>query len=305
MTTPIQKFASHRVGAAQISATSVIFTVFGDTVSQHGGSIWLSSVIDAMALFGINERLVRTSVYRLVKEDLLESERIGRCSYYRFSDAGKRYAQQAAKRIYASQPEAAEEGWVLALVEREVEGADELKRGLQWLGFQALRPGLYAHPAADHPALKQMLAEQDATELVSLFAAEPSGLGSQRRLRELVYEKWALESVSAQYRSFCRAYRPWVKKLQRRSVSAEDAFVFRTILVHEYRRILLKDPQLPDAMLPSHWDGYTAHTISKQLYQSLGPIAIDFIRTRLENANGPLPPAARGFASRFGGLKPS
>jgi phenylacetic acid degradation operon negative regulatory protein len=47
-------------------ARSLLVTVFGDSVAPHGGRAWLGSLIGLLAPFGISERLVRTSVYRLV-----------------------------------------------------------------------------------------------------------------------------------------------------------------------------------------------------------------------------------------------
>ena len=53
-------------GRRPIRAGSLIITVFCDTVSQHGNAVWLGSLIDALSPFGLNQRLIRTSVYRLV-----------------------------------------------------------------------------------------------------------------------------------------------------------------------------------------------------------------------------------------------
>ena len=49
----------------------------------------------------INERLTRTSVYRLVQDDWLAVQRIGRRSYYRFTPHGQRDRRTAA-RVYSS-----------------------------------------------------------------------------------------------------------------------------------------------------------------------------------------------------------
>ena len=54
-------------------AGSLITTVFGDSIAPRGGTVWLGSLIEAMADFGISERLVRTSVFRLVKDGWLQS----------------------------------------------------------------------------------------------------------------------------------------------------------------------------------------------------------------------------------------
>ena len=49
-----------------LRAGSLITTVFGDAIAPRGGTVWLGSLIRALDGFGINERLVRTSVFRLV-----------------------------------------------------------------------------------------------------------------------------------------------------------------------------------------------------------------------------------------------
>ena len=51
-----------------LRAGSLITTVFGDSIAPRGGTVWLGSLIRAMAEFGVNERLVRTSVFRLARE---------------------------------------------------------------------------------------------------------------------------------------------------------------------------------------------------------------------------------------------
>ncbi len=86
-------------------AKSLIVTLFGDVVSQHGRQIWLGSIASAFDGLGVNDRLVRTSVFRLVKENWLDVERAGRKSFYRFTDTGSQEYQRAAQRIYSSDAE--------------------------------------------------------------------------------------------------------------------------------------------------------------------------------------------------------
>ena len=51
-----------------LRAGSLITTVFGDAIAPRGGTVWLGSLIAVMGEFGVNERLVRTSVFRLVQD---------------------------------------------------------------------------------------------------------------------------------------------------------------------------------------------------------------------------------------------
>ena len=56
----------------------------------------------ARARSGMNERLVRTSVFRLAREGWLEATPVGRRSLYRLTRDGARRFEQAYRRIYAA-----------------------------------------------------------------------------------------------------------------------------------------------------------------------------------------------------------
>src|SRR3546814_6876732 len=55
-------------------AKSLCVTLLGDAIGPHGGSIWLSDLIELVTPLGINERLLRTSVFRLVAQDWRSEE---------------------------------------------------------------------------------------------------------------------------------------------------------------------------------------------------------------------------------------
>ena len=65
-----------------IRASSLIITLYGDAIEPHGGTVWLGSLINLLEPIGINERLIRTSIFRLTKEGWLKAEKVGRRSYY-------------------------------------------------------------------------------------------------------------------------------------------------------------------------------------------------------------------------------
>jgi len=50
-----------------LSGTSLVMTIFGDSIYHRGGVISLASLIQLMDVFGFNERSVRTAVFRLVQ----------------------------------------------------------------------------------------------------------------------------------------------------------------------------------------------------------------------------------------------
>ena len=82
-------------------ARSLIVTFFGDVVSVQPARAWLGSLISVMGNLELSEHLVRTACNRLAREGWLQSLRLGRRSYYHFSDYGARQYRRAAYRIYA------------------------------------------------------------------------------------------------------------------------------------------------------------------------------------------------------------
>jgi phenylacetic acid degradation operon negative regulatory protein len=62
----------------------------------------------------------------------------------------------------------------------------------------------------------------------------------------------------------------------------------RTLLIHEYRRVLLRDPNLPEALLPAGWPGIQARALCETLYRGLLSGSESFLHTLVETPEGPL-----------------
>lgn len=287
-------------------STSLIITLFGDTVSQHGHTLWLGSLVNALAPLGVNERLVRTSVFRLVKEGWLEAERVGRRSYYRFTSHGNAEYERAARRIYATEDTSWEGHWQLLLpLAIPDQDRDDFRRSLLWQGFRAIAGGTYAKPGSAGRALRETLEEFSATDKVMLFDATSSQLASPQRLRKMVHDCWQLDETAAAYRTFLGNFRPIQKWLaQEKKLQPETAFIVRTLLIHDYRRVLLHDTPLPEELLPPAWPGAEALTLTGSVYKALAQASTQYITTTLEGGNGGLPPAGTGLGARFPGISP-
>src|SRR5262245_6241734 len=86
-------------------AGSLIVTIYGDAIVPRGGSLWLGSLLDMVAGFGVEAGLVRTAISRLVTDGWFERTRIGKHSYYRLSAERAAEFAAATTRIYrASDP---------------------------------------------------------------------------------------------------------------------------------------------------------------------------------------------------------
>ena len=207
----ISDFSSRR----PMRTTSLIVTLFGDVVSQHGGIIWLGSLVRALAPLGISERLVRTSVFRLVQEGWLVFDRKGRRSFYRFSDYGSHEYERAARRIYALEHTRRSGHWQLVIpLDVPEKHRERFKRSLYWQGFRNIAPGTFAKPGSSGRVLQETLQEFDVADKVVLMQADMLPYTSSSLVGNLVQDNWHLGEVAEGYRNFLAHFKPLLKLLQ-------------------------------------------------------------------------------------------
>ena len=293
----VEGFTSRR----PMRTTSLIVTLFGDVVSQHGGSIWLGSLVRAMAPLGLNERLVRTSVFRLVKAGWLEFDRVGRRSYYRFTEYGSHEYQRAARRIYAMDDVTWNGRWQIVVpLTLPDEQRERFRRSLHWQGFRAISTGTFAKPGSGGRVLLDTLEEFEAVDQVLVMEADTLPQTPPALLRDLAQEVWQLDEVALRYRDFLKHFKPLFKLLQKGTeLEPEAAFIARVLLIHDYRRILLQDTRIPQELLPARWPGDQALADTGAAYLQLAQSSADYICANLEGDTGLVPAVDRRFAMRF------
>ena len=74
------------------------------------------------------------------------------------------------------------------------------------------------------------------------------------------------------------------------------------MLIHAYRRVLLRDPLLPAALLPLDWPGAAAYALCRDFYKLTHRSAERHLAATLAAAGEDFPPANAAFYRRFGGL---
>lgn len=296
----------------RMQAGSLIISVFGDAILPRGGRLWLGSLIELMEALGLNERLVRTSVFRLVKDEWLATQAQGRRTDYFLTVAGQRRFDEAARQIYAAQAPGWDRRWRLVLTVGDLEPRtrDRLRRALFWQGFGDLGGGGFVHPSADlRQVFDALLTEGMAASLpylMPLVAANPQ-LGASAHDADMVRRAWNLESLAAGYQGFVQRYRPmldeWLDPATRQLDDA-TAVQLRILLIHDYRRLLLRDPELPEVLLPQDWPGHQARHLCKDLYQRLLEPSERYLDAHLRLANGDVPLCTPMLQQRFQHIQP-
>lgn len=288
-----------------LRAGSLIITTYGDAIVPRGGQVWLGSLMKLLMPIGINQRLVRTSVYRLVQESWLQAEKVGRCSYYSLTGPGLRRFKHAFQHVYNLETAEWNGSWCLVYLNQlPSETRQRVREELKWLSFGSMAPGLMEHPRFTREELKPLLQEWGVLEDTIVMQTMPMEQKSSRALRLQVHESWNLDELGGRYRRFLDQFRPIWQELQSEdTLSPEDCLTLRILMIHEYRKILLRDPLLPDELLPGDWEGRSAKQLCRNLYRKIYARAERWLDETLENASGPLPGPEEKFYKRFGGLR--
>lgn len=283
---------------------SLITTVFGDAIAPRGGTLWLGSLIRIMADFGVSERLVRTSVFRLSKDGWLKSTQLGRRSYYSITEQGREHFEQATQRIYGTPASDWDGQWcLLILAALETRDKDVVRKECGWLGFGPMSANVLAHPSPDLADLDVTIRRLGIGD--RLVVMQGSTIRGDAAMRRLTRSCWNLDDIDARYVSFLERFRPLLKALSRsEELARKSSFIVRTLLIQEYRKVLLRDPLLPAELLPVDWHGNAAYQLCRNLYLRVHARADGYLDDAIETADGPLPPPGTAFTKRFGGLAP-
>ncbi len=292
----VKRFADQR----PLRAGSLIVTIFGDSIMPRGGAISLGSLIKLAAPFGLSERLVRTATARLAHEGWVQARRVGKLSEYRLSGAGRERFAEATQRIYGeSNPHWPGRWTLLVLPAMPAAARHRLRKELTWQGFGELANGVFAHPEARAHSVKLPLRGADSSAAL-IFEARLSAHGAPARLVDL---GWDLADLAKRYRRFVRRFEPAAAALRVQPADPATGFILRTLLIHEYRRLHLRDPLLPKRLLPANWPGHRAAELCREMYARVFAASEGHLSSVAAQIHGALPAPDPSVARRFGGLK--
>jgi phenylacetic acid degradation operon negative regulatory protein len=293
---PVRKLVTEFRRQRPIRGGSLLITIFGDSIAPRGGAVTLASLIDLATPFALPERLVRTAVGRLSADDWLVGRREGRASEYRLSTRGRSQFAAATARIYGPVNADWPGTWTFALI-GQLTAAQRLaaREPLQWAGFGEPQTGVLAHPTIGQTATRELLA--DMSHRVVVFEAR---IDEPAERRAIVRQGWELAELEARYARFVRRFAP----TRRASTGATPlaAFLLRTLLIHEYRKIHLRDPLLPPNLLPRRWSGTAAYDLCRELYSNVFAASEQHLDTAGRRFSGELPTFSADARQRFGGL---
>ena len=216
---PLQPLIDSLAAEGRLRVWSLVITVFGDAVQIRGGRIATARLQRLLERLGVGNGALRTALSRLAADGWVERDRAGRNSFYRLSARGLAEFAPATGRIYAPPRVGPVRDWMLGVGGTVPAAALALGGGAWLCPAGAARPGpdtlaAVAGPLATAP---EALAERV--------------LGADHRA--------ALVQLAADIAALPARPDPLT------------AMAARTLLVHRWRRIVLRFPDLPDELLPA------------------------------------------------------
>jgi phenylacetic acid degradation operon negative regulatory protein len=245
----------HRRGRLRV--WSLVITIFGDAILPRGGRVPLAVLQELLARLRIEPGALRTAVSRLASDGWVIREKEGRNSFYRLDERGRHAFDLATRRIYAAGPPDWAGEWTIGLANPGATG--DGGAALRAAGFIRLAGGVYLRP--------ETAASPDARkELAGMLVIHGSSAEHPETLRAL----WPSADIDAAYRAVAASFAPLATALDGgASLPPLDAMAARTLLIHDWRRIVLRDPGLPAALLPEDWAGKDARNLARGIYAKL------------------------------------
>ncbi len=216
---------------------SLMVSLFGDLAQGQGDKIDGPVLSAIMAELGVRPEAARVALHRLRNDGWIASEKRGRISHHSLTAKGRTESAAASPRIYAGPDEGPAE-WQLVLLER----ADpQLQETLTCAGMVQLLPRILIGTAPDPlPGNAVVLPGQ----------AAPGWLCDQLIPSKLMQD----------YASLGRILMTLSDRLtQSAALSPIQTAVLRCLVVHNWRRLVLKHPAAPRGLIRNDSALYQCH----------------------------------------------
>jgi phenylacetic acid degradation operon negative regulatory protein len=259
-------------------------TVLGEFVLPNSGTVWTSTVVQAMAALGVEERNARQAAFRLAESGYVRSEKEGRRARLHLTGSGRRLLSEGSHRIYefGAYDDTWDGRWVVVVCfipEEQRTKRHQLRSQLGFAGFGFIAPGVAVSPhLGSEPAANRILEDLGLLPGAVVLRAET---GDMVPPEEILARAWDLDGLALEYEEF-------IKVFARRTPRADQArFTDVVELVHAWRRFPFIDPEIPARLLPAIWPGRRAKRLFDDLHGQWSPGAGSWYQALESPALGP------------------
>lgn len=226
---------------------SLLVTVFGDLAQEKGAAIDGPVLSALMSDLQIKPEATRVALHRLRNDNWIMSSKHGRTSRHSLTAHGRKQSNAASPRIYGL-PQDAPQSWKMVILK----GSTTPDRDqMATLGFIPLMPRVFVGCDAAIAPDGALVLSPDTV---------PQWIATQLEPRDLADEYAALfAALTTLEQSLPRDH----------SLAPHDIAVLRCVIVHSWRRLVLKHPQLPPQLYSEKWRGHDCRALVTTLLARL------------------------------------
>jgi phenylacetic acid degradation operon negative regulatory protein len=261
-------------------ARPALFDLYGDYLRPRGGRAPVAALVKLLDPVGIAAPAVRTAVSRMVRQGWLRPLRLPAGPGYSLTPLAARRLDEASARSARTARSPWDGRFDLILPYEPVSRPEAAM--LITFGYGRLNDHAWIAPRPADDVDVMLGAARIRYERFNAGPLSPA---------DVTRRAWDLPGIGRGYEEFVHTQRPIVTAVTDRSPD-EDAFAARFSLVHGWRAALLRDPNLPPALLPPRWPGSRATRFFERHAARLRPAAERYVERCLA-------PAARGGRMRF------
>lgn len=237
----------HQTGRLRV--WSIVVTIFGDLVQPRGIPISTQELLQLTTAVGIEGNAVRTALSRLAKEGWVERHKQGRTSAYSLSQSGSDTFLTASERIYNRHFYSPVDTWDLAIHESNIDPS------LINLSTSFLISRTTVLSQSGHLV-------DDVFQLTAPIKTLPPWMRERLLPDELTNHYQAFHTLIDAIETDDLAR---LKPL--------DAMALRFVLIHFWRRLVLRHPLLPQCLEKDAPIGAAVHNRLRDIYKVLVPIS--------------------------------
>lgn len=226
---------------------SMLVSIFGDLARNPGDQIdgrLLTSLTDGM---GLKPEAVRVALHRLRNDAWIESTKSGRTARHALTAYGRKESMAASSLIYARVDHMPTE-WIAAITEtNDSTQKDEMTKA----GFRQIAPRIFV-AGANVPAPRSaiVLKGDAAPDWLRTTIIDPETTVQYQELLTHFMRVSDVLDVSPM-------------------TNPKDIALLRCLIVHHWRRLVLRHPFLPQALTGSDWPGHLCRQAVTELFDRL------------------------------------
>ena len=266
-----------------VSPNLAIWGMFGQYVLPRGGMIWLGSLIQALAVWGFSEAAARSAILRLKHSGAIESQRVGRRTFYSLTDAGLHRLEVGGFRFSFSPRQTWDGQWTVVIYsvpEQQRELRDALRDSLKRWGFGLLAPGTWVSARPLLPEMERDWRAMGVWEYVDVFRSAYVGSSDVPAMVTKTFPE--LPTIATGYRAYIARSEQVLRRLEAGQLEDRACFAARLDNLRGFYDVASKDPILPPDLLPDDWPRLRAEELSVKIQHVLAEPADRFFETIYE-----------------------